>query len=54
MEPDNTTFIVTVLIVGIGGTTLTLGVLAAMMALLKAIFPFRAQTETSSGSGKQP
>ena len=48
IETDNTTFMVTVLVVGIGGTTVVLGVLAALMSLLKAIFPVRTQADTAT------
>ena len=38
---DKFTFGLTVLIVGMGGTLLTLGIISAIMALLKRIFPLK-------------
>jgi hypothetical protein len=39
MKLDNWTFGVTMLIVGMGGTLLTLWILSLLMSLLKQIFP---------------
>jgi hypothetical protein len=40
MKLDNWTFGITMLIVGMGGTLLTLWILSLLMSLLKQIFPF--------------
>lgn len=40
MKLDNWTFGMTMLIVGMGGTLLTLWILSLLMSLLKQIFPF--------------
>jgi hypothetical protein len=39
MKLDNWTFGITMLIVGMGGTLLTLWILSLLMSLLKQIFP---------------
>jgi hypothetical protein len=41
MEMDNWTFGITMLIVGMGGTILTLWILSLIMGLLKKIFPLK-------------
>jgi hypothetical protein len=41
MEMDNWTFGITMLIVGMGGTVLTLWILSLLMSLLKKIFPLK-------------
>lgn len=38
---DNMTFGITMIIVGMGGTLLTLGMFSLAMTLLKKIFPFK-------------
>lgn len=40
---DNLTFGVTVLIVGMGGTILTLWVMSLIMSLLTKIFPYKEE-----------
>ena len=40
MKLDNWTFGITMLIVGMGGTLLTLWILSLLMSLLKQIFPY--------------
>ncbi len=40
---DKFTFGMTMLVVGMGGTLLTLGVMSIIMALLKKIFPYRKE-----------
>ncbi len=40
-------FGLTMLVVGMGGTLLTLGVMSAIMALLKKIFPLKKGEEAS-------
>jgi len=52
---DKWTFGLTMMIVGIGGTFLTLGVLTVVMNLLKKAFPLRgeeADSEKKSQAGK--
>jgi len=39
MQLDNWTFGITMLVVGMGGTVLTLWILSLIMSLLKKIFP---------------
>jgi hypothetical protein len=45
MKMDNWTFGITMLIVGMGGTLLTLWILSLLMSLLKLIFPYRKEEE---------
>jgi hypothetical protein len=40
MQMDNWTFGITMIIVGMGGTLLTLWILSLIMGLLKKAFPF--------------
>ncbi len=40
---DKFSFGLTMLVVGMGGTLLTLGLMSVIMAILKKIFPFKAQ-----------
>jgi hypothetical protein len=47
MKLDNWTFGITMLIVGMGGTLLTLWILSLLMSLLKQIFPLE-----KGGEGK--
>ncbi len=42
---DNVTFGVTVLIVGMGGTILTLWIMSLIMSLLTRIFPYKQEDE---------
>ena len=42
---DNWTFGVTMIIVGMGGTILTLWILSLIMSLLKKSFPFKKEEE---------
>jgi len=43
MQMDNWTFGITMLIVGMGGTLLTLWILSLIMGLLKKIFPLQKE-----------
>jgi len=43
MQLDNWTFGITMLIVGMGGTLLTLWILSLLMSLLKKIFPYKQE-----------
>ena len=45
MKLDNWTFGMTMLIVGMGGTLLTLWILSLIMSLLKKIFPYKKEEE---------
>lgn len=42
---DNWTFGVTMLVVGMGGTLLTLGIMSVIIELLKKIFPYKKEEE---------
>jgi hypothetical protein len=42
---DNWTFGITMLVLGMGGTLLTLWILSLLMSLLKKIFPYRKEEE---------
>ncbi len=42
---DNTTFGITMIIVGMGGTLLTLWILSLVMTLLKKAFPYKKEEE---------
>ena len=42
---DNLTFGITMIIVGMGGTLLTLGLFSLAMVFLKKIFPFKKSEE---------
>jgi hypothetical protein len=42
---DKWTFGVTMLVVGMGGTLLTLGIMSLIITLLKKIFPYRKEEE---------
>ena len=46
---DNWTFGVTMIVVGMGGTLLTLWILSILMSVLKKAFPIKQETE---GKGK--
>jgi hypothetical protein len=43
MKMDNWTFGITMLIIGMGGTLLTLWILSLFMTILKKIFPYKAE-----------
>ena len=45
MKLDNWTFGMTMLIVGMGGTLLTLWILSLIMCLLKKAFPYKKEAE---------
>lgn len=45
MKMDNWTFGITMLVIGMGGTLLTLWILSAVMVLLKKIFPYKKEME---------
>jgi hypothetical protein len=40
---DKWTFGITMLVVGMGGTLLTLGIMSVIIALLKKIFPYKEE-----------
>jgi len=42
---DNLTFGVSMIVVGMGGTLLTLWILSLIMVILKKIFPYKAEDE---------
>jgi Na+-transporting methylmalonyl-CoA/oxaloacetate decarboxylase gamma subunit len=42
---DNWTFGITMLVLGMGGTLLTLWILSLLMSLLKKVFPYRKEDE---------
>jgi hypothetical protein len=42
---DKWTFGITMLVVGMGGTLLTLGIMSLIIALLKKIFPYKKEDE---------
>ncbi|RPI76891.1 MAG: hypothetical protein EHM45_11330 [Desulfobacteraceae bacterium] len=42
---DNWTFGFTMLVVGMGGTLLTLAIMSLLMSLLKRIFPYKEEKE---------
>jgi hypothetical protein len=45
MKMDNWTFGITMLIIGMGGTLLTLWILSLFMTILKKIFPYNKAEE---------
>jgi len=45
MEMDNFTFGMTLLVVGMGGTLVTLGIMAMVMAALGKLFPDKPEKE---------
>lgn len=45
MEMDNFTFGMTLLVVGMGGTLVTLGIMALVMAVMGKIFPDKPEKE---------
>ncbi len=42
---DNLTFGISIIVVGMGGTLLTLWILSIFMVLLKRIFPYKEENE---------
>jgi hypothetical protein len=42
---DNLTFGVSIIVVGMGGTLLTLWILSLLMVVLKRVFPYKAENE---------
>jgi hypothetical protein len=48
VKMDNVTFGITMLVVGMGGTLLTLGIMSLIMAALKKVFPYRKEEEEKS------
>jgi hypothetical protein len=42
---DNWTFGITMIVIGMGGTVLTLWILSLFMTLLKKVFPYRKEEE---------
>jgi len=42
---DNWTFAITMIVVGMGGTLLTLWILSLLMSLLKKAFPYKKEEE---------
>lgn len=46
MDMENSTFGITMIVVGMGGTLLTLWILSLLMNVLKKIFPYRKEEET--------
>jgi len=48
MQLDNVTFGVTMLVVGMGGTVLTLWILSLIMSLLRKIFPYKKEQEAKA------
>ncbi|MEI9479764.1 MAG: OadG family protein [Deltaproteobacteria bacterium] len=47
MQMDNWTFGITMLVVGMGGTVLTLWILSLIMSLLKKLFPLSKEGNTN-------
>ena len=45
MKLDNVTFGITMLVVGMGGTLLTLWILSLLMSVLKNFFPYKKEDE---------
>jgi hypothetical protein len=46
---DNLTFGVSIIVVGMGGTLLTLWILSLLMLVLKKIFPYKAEEGKKEG-----
>ena len=42
---DNWTFGITMIVVGMGGTLLTLWILSLLMSVLKKVFPYKKEEE---------
>jgi len=47
MQLDNWTFGITMLVVGMGGTVLTLWILSLIMSLLKKLFPLSKEGKSN-------
>jgi len=47
VKMDNVTFGLTMLVVGMGGTLLTLGLMSLIMGALKKVFPYKKEEEKS-------
>jgi Na+-transporting methylmalonyl-CoA/oxaloacetate decarboxylase gamma subunit len=45
---DNWTFGVTMVVVGMGGTLLTLLILSLLMSVLKKVFPYKKEVEKAN------
>ena len=45
MEMNNWTFGITMVVVGMGGTLLTLWILSLIMGILKRLFPYKKEEE---------
>jgi len=45
VKMDNVTFGLTMLVVGMGGTLLTLGLMSLIMGALKKVFPYKKEEE---------
>ncbi len=45
---DKFTFGITMVVVGMGGTLLTLGVMSIIMSVLKKIFPYKKEEESDN------
>jgi Na+-transporting methylmalonyl-CoA/oxaloacetate decarboxylase gamma subunit len=43
MNMDNWTFGITMIVVGMGGTLLTLWILSLLMSVLKKVFPYKKE-----------
>ena len=43
MKMDNWTFGITMIVVGMGGTLLTLWILSLLMSVLKKVFPYKKE-----------
>jgi hypothetical protein len=46
---DNWTFGITMIVVGMGGTLLTLWILSLLMGVLKGVFPYKEEGEENKG-----
>lgn len=46
---DKFTFGITMMVVGMGGTLLTLGVMSVIMSVLKRIFPYKKEEDSGEG-----
>lgn len=46
---DKFTFGITMMVVGMGGTLLTLGVMSVIMSVLKRIFPYSKEKDSNDG-----
>jgi hypothetical protein len=47
---DNLTFGVSIIVVGMGGTLLTLWIFSLLMVVLKKVFPYKPEEENKEGS----